>query len=385
MSGRPRIALCLEYPLGLRGGVSVIVEEVVAGLSDEFEFILASPDEPAALAAHPVSSRLAAHLPLSFDDLSTSDLPRRLHESGVRIAHFHAGGAYGWGNCWPVASLPERCSREGVTCLWTDHLVIDTFNGYLGGSRPLPVRMAAFPFAWAGKLRQMRAVACEVAVSEHDRALLAARYFPLLSRLRRLYHSRLDESEPASNESRRQEILNVGHIAFRKGQHILAAAFASIAAECPGWSLVLAGHDAGDGCWQEIERIIAAARLEDRIHLLGAVDDVAALQRRAAIYVQPSIHEALGLALQEAIFRGCPAVGTRAGGIPEVIDEGVTGLLVPPSDPAAMAAALQQLIVQPELREKFSAAGRASIIAKKMTRQGMLDSHRALYREFTTA
>jgi glycosyltransferase involved in cell wall biosynthesis len=385
MPGRPRIALCLEYPLGLRGGVSVIVEEVIAGLSDEFEFILASPDDPHELAAHPVSSRLVAHLPLSFDALSTNDLPARLRESGVHLAHFHAGGAYGWGNCWPVASLPERCSREGIACLWTDHLVIDAFNGYLGGARPLPIRMAAFPFAWAGKLRQMRAVACEVAVSQHDRAVLATRYFPLSSRLRRIYHSRLDESEAPSSERRREEILNVGHIAFRKGQHILAAAFASVAVEFPDWSLVLAGHDAGDGCWQEIERIAAAAHLEDRIRMPGAVDHVAFLQRAAAIYVQPSIHEALGLALQEAIFRGCPSIGTRAGGIPEVIEEGVTGLLVPPSDVAALAAALKQLITQPELREKFSSAGRASIVAKKMTRQGMLDSHRALYREFVAA
>lgn len=382
MPDRPRIALCLEYPLGLRGGVSVIVEEVVSGLADEFEFILASPDEPRHLAAHPVYPRLAGHIPITLGDFARSDLPALLRENGVAIAHFHAGGAYGWGNCWPVPSLPERCADEGITCLWSDHLVIDPFNGYLGGARPLPVRVAAFPFAWVGKLRQMKAVACEIAVSEHDRSLLAARYFPMSSRLRRIYHSRLDAAEEPGERERALQVLNVGHIAFRKGQDVLARAFAEIAPEFPGWTLVLAGHDAGDGCWQAIEKVILEHELQGRIQMPGAVDDVATLQRSAAIYVQPSVHEALGLALQEAVFRGCPAIGTRAGGIPEVIEDGVTGELVPSSDARALAGALRRMITDPDLRQRLGAAGRASIIAKGMTRQGMLESHRALYREF---
>jgi glycosyltransferase involved in cell wall biosynthesis len=382
MPDRPRIALCLEYPLGLRGGVSVIVEEVVSGLADEFEFILASPDEPRHLAAHPVYPRLAGHIPITLGDFARSDLPALLRENGVAIAHFHAGGAYGWGNCWPVPSLPERCADEGITCLWSDHLVIDPFNGYLGGARPLPVRVAAFPFAWVGKLRQMKAVACEIAVSEHDRSLLAARYFPMSSRLRRIYHSRLDAAEESGEKERALQILNVGHIAFRKGQDVLARAFAEIAREFPGWTLVLAGHDAGDGCWRAIEKVILEHELQGRIQMPGAVDDVATLQRSAAIYVQPSVHEALGLALQEAVFRGCPAIGTRAGGIPEVIEDGVTGELVPSSDAGALAGALRRMITDPDLRQRLGAAGRASIIAKGMTRQGMLESHRAMYREF---
>jgi glycosyltransferase involved in cell wall biosynthesis len=382
MSGKPRIALCLEYPLGLRGGVSVIVEELLEGLSDEFEFILASPDDPQELAKHPSRRWIAAHIPITLGKLSSSKLPRQLREAKAATAHFHAGGAYGWGNCWPVPSLPERCAKEGIRCLWTDHLVIDTFNGYLGGGKSLAVRMAAFPFAWAGKLRQMKAVACEVAVSEHDRGLLARRYFPLSGRLRRIYHSRLDESETVPKNERRKMILNVGHVAFRKGQHILAEAFARIAPEFPDWSLLFVGHDAGDGCWQAMEKTVANHGLQQRVHMPGAIEDVASLQYQASIYVQPSIHEALGLALQEAIFRGCPAIGARAGGIPEVIDEGVTGLLVPPSDVEAMAGALRQLITQPGLRERFGAAGRSSIIARKMTRAGMLDAHRRLYREF---
>lgn len=381
MSSRPRVALCLEYPLGLRGGVSVIVEELILGLADEFDFVLASPDDSAELANHPAGSRLVAHIRVSLDESQRNDLPQHLGETGAKVVHFHAGGAYGWGNCWPVASLPEGCAGLGMKTLWTDHLVIDTFDGYVSGSRPMRARLRNFPFVLAGKRRQMGAVDHEIAVSDHDRRVLAKRYFKSRSDIRRIYHSRLEEFETHPPSRRRNEILQVGHIAFRKGQHVLAAAFAAVANKFPDWKLVLAGHDSGDGCWQAIEKIIEKSGLMDRLEMLGAVDDVAPLQYAASIYVQPSLHEALGLALQEAIFRGCPAIGTTAGGIPEVIDDNVTGYLVSPDDPAAMAAALEKLITDPARRASFGAAGRSSIIGKKMTKQGMLDAHRVLYRE----
>ena len=65
------------------------------------------------------------------------------------------------------------------------------------------------------------------------------------------------------------------------------------------------------------------------------------LMSRAAIYVQPSFWEALGLALQEAMFAGCACVGSRAGGIPELIEENKTGLLFEPGNVAQLAAALE--------------------------------------------
>jgi glycosyltransferase involved in cell wall biosynthesis len=385
MSCRPRVALCLEYPLGLRGGVSVIAEELILGLGDEFDFILASPDDPAELASHPAGARLSAHVHVSLDERERDKLPAQLGAAGAQVVHFHAGGAYGWGNCWPVASLPEQCAKAGMKTLWTDHLVIDTFDGYVAGSRPMLARLRNFPFVLSGKRRQMEAVDLEIAVSDHDRRVLAKRYFKSQAGLRRIYHSRLDEAEEPATVPRRNEILQVGHIAFRKGQHVLAAAFAGVASQFSDWKLILAGHDSGDGCWQAIQKIVADEGLKDRVEMLGAVSDVAPLQYSASIYVQPSLHEALGLAVQEAVFRGCPAIGTRAGGIPEVIEEGVTGYLVSPDDAPAMAEALCKLIHDPGLRASFGKAGKASIVRKKMTRQGMLDAHRSLYRELLDA
>src|SRR5258706_11827703 len=100
---------------------------------------------------------------------------------------------------------------------------------------------------------------------------------------------------------------------------------------------------------------------------------------RASIFVMPSLREGLGLSLQEAMFRGCACVGTAVGGIPDLIEHGRTGLLVPPNNPAALAEALRELIAQPALRRQLAERARASIFAKGMTRQHMIRHHAELY------
>ena len=127
-----------------------------------------------------------------------------------------------------------------------------------------------------------------------------------------------------------------------------------------------------------MRKVIADAQLTDRVLLPGSQDDVGPWMRRAAIYVQPSLQEALGLALQEAMFHGCPSIGTRAGGIPELIQPG-TGVLVPANDAAALADALVRLMENPAERERLGRAAAASVRAREMTAQDMVQHHRKLY------
>jgi glycosyltransferase involved in cell wall biosynthesis len=101
--------------------------------------------------------------------------------------------------------------------------------------------------------------------------------------------------------------------------------------------------------------------------------------RRAGIYVQPSYFEALGLALQEAMFTGCPAIGTRAGGIPELVEHERTGLLVEPGQPAQMAKALEALMSSAALRAQYGRQSAASIIERGMTAERMVANHVQLY------
>ncbi len=117
----------------------------------------------------------------------------------------------------------------------------------------------------------------------------------------------------------------------------------------------------------------------------GARKDAMDFMNRAGIYVQPSYLEALGLALQEAMFTGCPSIGTRAGGIPELIDHERTGLLVPAGDAQAMARALERLIADNALRERFGRAGAADMMTRNMTEAHMISEYVQLYESILRA
>jgi glycosyltransferase involved in cell wall biosynthesis len=122
--------------------------------------------------------------------------------------------------------------------------------------------------------------------------------------------------------------------------------------DVPGVSLVLAG----DGPLRaDVER---AARATGRVELLGFVADPAPLLAGADAFVLPSAAENCPLALLQAMATGLPVVASRVGGIPEVVTDGETGLLVSPGDPAPLAAALRSLH-DPALRTSLGKAARA--------------------------
>jgi glycosyltransferase involved in cell wall biosynthesis len=94
----------------------------------------------------------------------------------------------------------------------------------------------------------------------------------------------------------------------------------------------------------------------ERVHLLGRVPDVAAWLRRAELLVHPVRWEGFGLALLEAMLASLPVVATKVSSIPEIVVEGETGLLVPPDDPSALAAAVNRVLAEPG---GYGAKGRA--------------------------
>lgn len=99
----------------------------------------------------------------------------------------------------------------------------------------------------------------------------------------------------------------------------------------------------------------------------GFRDNAATLLGALDIYVQPSLNEAMGRAPLEAQAQGLPVVVSAVCGLPDIIKEGVTGLLVKPADPAALAAALESLAKAPELRARMGAAARDWALAKDET------------------
>ena len=98
-----------------------------------------------------------------------------------------------------------------------------------------------------------------------------------------------------------------------------------------------------------------AVGVADRVRFLGWTDDVDAFYRSIDVYVLPSRSEAMPLSVIEAMHHGLPVVAAEVGGLPELLEHGVTGLLVQPENPAALAAALEELRIDPQRRRQLAA------------------------------
>lgn len=165
-------------------------------------------------------------------------------------------------------------------------------------------------------------------------------------------------TELAEPESSPVRIGIVGQVAEWKGHRDLVEAFSRIAAETDGVELHIVGK--GPEEFQASLREQASlAGISDRVCWHGFVKDRGQIYRGLHICVAPSrFEEPFGLVALEASFFGLPTVVTRSGGLPEVIEQGVTGLLVEIGNVEQLAASLRRLIFDPQERRSFGAAAR---------------------------
>jgi 2-deoxystreptamine N-acetyl-D-glucosaminyltransferase/2-deoxystreptamine glucosyltransferase len=153
----------------------------------------------------------------------------------------------------------------------------------------------------------------------------------------------------------RPRIGYVGRLAPQKSPGTLVRAFGRM---CGQASLLVVG----DGPDRPlVERLAAASPAAGRITLAGFVEHarVPAVLASLDVLVLPSAYEEMGSVLTEAMAAGLPVVASDVGGIPEVVRHGVTGLLVPPGDVDALAAALDRVVAEPALRARLAAGARA--------------------------
>ena len=148
---------------------------------------------------------------------------------------------------------------------------------------------------------------------------------------------------------------------LEKGVHVLLNAFAELSARS-ALPCVLAYI--GDGPqMQNLSALRASLSCADRIHLLGYLPDASTLLRTADICAVPSVwQDAFPLAVLEMMARGRAVLGTRVGGVPEMIEDGVSGILVPPDDVAAFANALEKLVSGSALRSTLGRAARERVL-----------------------
>jgi len=373
------------------GGTEALVRALLQGLSPYYDIVLVSGDRKRADLPAEFSELISSHLTWTPGPQSAAparELAAALKAEGVELAHFHFSGTFVWGSnrYWrcPIYHL----GASGVPCLSTNHMATPWLDCGIRLDRPRWQQHLYQLFAIFSRSVVYRRLKVEVCVSEHNRARVL-RMFPHFRRkIVVRYHSLLSaEAPPPAPQPREPLLLCVGTIGGRKGQVVLAEAFARIAQRHPKWRLDLVGRTSVPEDAERIRALAASAGLSERLRLPGpmAYPDALAQMKRASVFVLPSFDEGLPLVLEEALFHGCVAVASRVGGVPELIDDGVNGLLVPPGDVAALGDALDRLMSNPALLGKLGSQSRPSVIAKGMTAKAMLENYQELYKSILAA
>ena len=127
-----------------------------------------------------------------------------------------------------------------------------------------------------------------------------------------------------------------------------------------------------------LEKAIVRANLGGKFVLAGSSLQMPECLAACDIFVQPSRREAFGLAAAEAMACGVPCVVTSVGGLPELVKDGMTGLVVPPEDPATLARSISYLVDRPFLRERLGIAARQRIL-ERYTKERMCADYLHLY------
>jgi glycosyltransferase involved in cell wall biosynthesis len=163
-------------------------------------------------------------------------------------------------------------------------------------------------------------------------------------------------------------IIAVGRLVETKGFHVLVEACARLRQEGVACSCMIVGEGPeGD----RLQKMVADLRLEDRVELLGQLqpEELLPYFQRADILAMPACvrnndQDGIPTVLIEALAMEIPVVATRVSGIPELVRDGETGLLVNPDDPEALAAALARLLADDGLARRLAAAGRDLVVSE---------------------
>lgn len=334
------------------GGGPAHVRDLIAGLAGpEFQLTVAGPPGGALVPAFTAAG--ATFAPLRADRLSIGALRetvRLARRSRAQVIHSHGKGAGLYGR---------------IAARLTGAAAIHTFHGihhagysrlYLTLERALARRSYAVIHVSASQAEEARALG--LAPPDRTRVIVngvdgaAIRALAGRSTLTRAGLGLRPDALVLATMARFDPI---------KGLDVLLRALPDLLARVPAAQLLIVG----DG--PERERLHALARELDeagRAVFAGAVPDAARLLPLADLYVTASRREGLPLAVLEAMACGRPVLATRVPGHIDLVEDGVTGLLVPPDDPAHLAAAAAQLLLDAPRRAAMGEAGRARVVQR---------------------
>ena len=310
-----------------------------------------------------------------------SELARRLEG----VLPFHPLACNGLFD--PVSAIAARrlLARHGLRVIHAHdaHALSTAIVGRLGtGVKLVASRRNAYPIKSGWKYRAADAVVAvsEAAAAELEKAGVLAdriRIVPDAVDLDEIAAAKPDRLGVAPEEP---VVLCVAAFSAEKDHATLLEAWAEVESRAPGANL----HLAGSGEREAELRGFAETRGLKRVRFLGWREDVAALIAGADLVALSSRSEGLGSSLCQAQAAGRAVVATQAGGIPEAVEDGITGLLSPPGDAPALADNLLALIADRQRREKLGEAGRARALSR-FAPQIVARAHEALYESLLSA
>jgi L-malate glycosyltransferase len=166
-------------------------------------------------------------------------------------------------------------------------------------------------------------------------------------------------------------VTTVGNIRRVKGHDVFIRAAASILKRFPSVSFSIAGDVLEPDYFVELQALVRDLDLSDHFHFAGGVSNLHKHLSAADIFVLPSRSEGFSNAIIEAMAASRPVVATKVGGNAEAVKDGVSGLLVPPENPAALSAAIIRLLSDPSQARKMGMAGKA-IAEENFTTEAMM-------------
>jgi len=314
-----------------------------------------------------------------------SQIAKRMGGRGIQIVEIGMRAEWDAIAVVRLARALRRLKPDILHCHTSHAHTLGLLAGRLAGIRSI-VATRRMDHAIKGPLAafKYRRVDRVVAISEMVRSMLLAAGVPPYKI--ELIHSAADCPEPYPQGDLRAElgldpqtpvIGTAAVLAERKGHKYLFDAVRTLKERFPRIRLLVAGEGPQGS---ELRELAARLGLDKEIIFLGFRGDVPQLLNTLDVFVLASLKEGLGVALLEAACAGRPIVATNVGGIPEIVKDGETGLLVPPADSRSLAERLAYLIEHPEQARNLGSNARA-FVRGRFSVKTMVESYIRLYHE----
>ena len=284
-------------------------------------------------------------------------IARAVRSFGPDVIHAHNPAASG------AAAVARLLARRGRVP------IVTTFHGLVGGGTSAAARIlraTADVVVGIGPAATRELVRAGLDEAHTATVLNAVDARPVRPR---------DEVRAELGVSGAELVVTVGRYRAEKNQALLLQATRLIAPRRPRLRVLLVGIGPME---DELRRRVTALGLDGVATVTGLRADAVDVAAAADVVTLTSTREGLGLTLIEAMAAGTPVIGTAVGGIPDVVDDGRTGLLVPPGDAEALAAAIERLLDDREEAARLARAAREEV-ASRFGVDGMASGYRQVY------